>query len=123
LVRHRAVDRVDTRLRERGWLAVISLRLIPVVPFAPLNYAVGASGVRVLPYTLATVAGLFPGTAAVVILGDALTGDVSPLLFLVSLCTGLVGLALLAYEIRQYRRHHRTTLTDVDDAPEAALRG
>ena len=43
------------------------------------------------------------------------------LLFLVSLCTGLVGLALLAYEIRQYRRHHR--VKDVDDAPEAALRG
>jgi uncharacterized membrane protein YdjX (TVP38/TMEM64 family) len=123
LVRHRAVDRVDTRLRERGWLAVLSLRLIPVVPFAPLNYAVGASGVRVLPYMLATVAGLIPGTAAVVILGDALTGDVSPLLFLVSLCTGLVGLALLAYEIRKYRRHHRATVTDVNKAPEAALRG
>ena len=30
LVRHQAVDRVDTRLRERGWLAVLSLRLIPV---------------------------------------------------------------------------------------------
>jgi uncharacterized membrane protein YdjX (TVP38/TMEM64 family) len=123
LVHHQAVDRVDTRLRERGWLAVISLRLIPVLPFAPLNYAVGASGVRVLPYALATVAGLFPGTAAVVILGDALTGDVSPLLFLVSLCTGVVGLALLAYEIRHYRQHHRAAATAVDEAPEAALRG
>jgi uncharacterized membrane protein YdjX (TVP38/TMEM64 family) len=67
--------------------------------------------------------GLLPGTAAVVILGDALTGDVSPLLFLVSLSTGLVGLALLAYEIRQYRRHHRAAVPDVDDAPAAALRG
>ena len=101
----------------------MSLRLIPVVPFAPLNYAVGASAVRVLPYTLATVAGLLPGTAAVVILGDALTGDVSPLLFLVSLCTGLVGLALLAYEIRQHRRHRNTAATEIDDAPEAALNG
>jgi uncharacterized membrane protein YdjX (TVP38/TMEM64 family) len=123
LVRHQAVDRVDTRLRERGWPAVLSLRLIPIVPFAPLNYAVAASGVRALPYALATVAGLLPGTAAVVILGDALTGDVSPLLFLVSLCTGMTGLALLAHEIRQYRRHHRHTATDVDDAPEAALPG
>ena len=61
LVRHQAVDPLDARLRDRGWLAVISLRLIPAVPFAPLNYAVGASGVRVLPYALATVAGLFPG--------------------------------------------------------------
>ncbi len=120
LVRHHALDRVDARLRERGWVAVLSLRLIPAVPFAPLNYAVGASAVRVLPYTLATVAGVLPGTAAVVILGDALTGHVSPLLFLVSLCIGLVGIALLAYEIRLHRRHHRDPATDVEDAAEQA---
>jgi len=89
---------------------VISLRLIPVVPFAPLNYAAGASGVRVLPYFLATLAGLLPGTSAVVILGDALTGHVSPLLFTVSLCTGLSGLGLFGYEIRQYRRHHHVAV-------------
>jgi len=49
LVRHQAVDRVDIRLRERG-LACGRYRcwLIPVLPFAPLNYAGGASGVRVL---------------------------------------------------------------------------
>lgn len=123
LVRHQAVDALDTRLRDRGWVAVVSLRLIPAVPFAPLNYAVGASAVRVLPYTLATIGGLLPGTAAVVILGDALTGHVSPLLVLVSLCTGLIGIALLAYEIRQHRRHHRAARTEVDDAAEATLRG
>jgi len=123
LVRHQAVEKVDARLRERGWVAVMSLRLIPVVPFAPLNYAVGASGVRVLPYLLATVVGLLPGTSAVVILGDALTGHVSPLLFTVSLCTGLVGLALFGYEIRQFRRHHHATPAGIDDAAETALRG
>jgi uncharacterized membrane protein YdjX (TVP38/TMEM64 family) len=123
LVRHHAVDRLDSRLRERGWVAVLSLRLIPLVPFAPLNYAVGASGVRVLPYVLATVAGLLPGTSAVVILGDALTGHVSPLLFLVSLCTGLVGLAMFGYENRQYRRHHRVPVAHVEDTAEKALRG
>ena len=87
LVSHPAVEAVDARLRARGWAAVLSLRLIPVVPFSVLNYAAGASSVRVLPYLLATVAGLLPGTAAVVILGDALTGTVSPLLAVVSLCT------------------------------------
>ena len=123
LVRHQTVEIVDARLRDRGWVAVLSLRLIPAVPFAPLNYAVGASAVRVLPYTLATVAGVLPGTAAVVILGDALTGHVSPLLFLVSLCTGLVGIALLAYEIRLHRRHRSDPATDTDDTAEKASRG
>jgi uncharacterized membrane protein YdjX (TVP38/TMEM64 family) len=123
LVRHQAVEALDTRLRDRGWIAVISLRLIPAVPFSVLNYAVGASAVRVLPYTLATLAGVLPGTAAVVILGDALTGHVSSLLFLVSLCTGIVGLALLAYEIRHHRRHRTAPVTEIDAAGEPALRG
>ena len=108
LVRHRSIDTVDERLRERGWLAILSLRLIPAVPFSAINYAAGASGVRVLPYSLATLAGLLPGTAAVVILGDALAGHPSPLLFLVSLCTAALGVTGLIIEIRRYRRHHRT---------------
>ena len=104
LVSHPAVEAVDDRLRARGWAAVLSLRLIPVVPFSVLNYAAGASSVRVPPYLLATVAGLLPGTAAVVVLGDALTGNVSPLLAVVSVCTAALGVAGLAYETRQHRR-------------------
>ena len=104
LVSHPRVDALDAQLRTRGWPAVLSLRLIPAVPFSVLNYAVGASAVRVLPYLLATLAGLLPGTAAVVILGDAMTGNVNPLLVLVSLCTAAIGIAGLAYERRRYRR-------------------
>ena len=106
LVRHKSVDKVDQRLRERGWRSILSLRLIPVVPFAALNYAAGASAVRVVPYTLATLAGLLPGTTAVVILGDALAGHVSPLLYLVSVCTGAVGATGLFLEMRHYRQRH-----------------
>jgi uncharacterized membrane protein YdjX (TVP38/TMEM64 family) len=112
LVRHPRVDSLDARLRDRGWPAVMSMRMIPAVPFSVLNYAAGASAVRVLPYTLATLAGLLPGTAAVVILGDALTGNVSPLLFLVSFCTASLGVAGLVYEIRTHRRHHRERVAD-----------
>lgn len=104
LVSHPALESVDARLRARGWAAVLSLRLIPVVPFSVLNYAAGASSVKVLPYLLATLVGLLPGTAAVVVLGDALTGNVSPLLALVSVGTAAVGVAGLAYETRQHRR-------------------
>ncbi|HET9874347.1 MAG TPA: TVP38/TMEM64 family protein [Mycobacterium sp.] len=104
LVPHPGIYSLDARLRQRGWPVVVSLRLIPAVPFSVINYAAGASAVRTLPYTLATLVGLFPGTAAVVILGDALTGDVSPALFLVSLCTAAVGVALLVYEVRSHRR-------------------
>lgn len=106
LVSHPRIDFLDGRLRERGWPAVLSLRLIPAVPFSALNYAVGASSVGVVPYFLATLVGLLPGTSAVVILGDAMTGNVSPLLVLVSLCTAAVGIGGLVYETRRYRRTH-----------------
>jgi uncharacterized membrane protein YdjX (TVP38/TMEM64 family) len=109
LVRHRSIDTVDERLRKRGWMAILSLRLIPVVPFSAINYAAGASAMGVLPYGLATVAGLLPGTAAVVILGDALAGHPSPLLALVSLSIGSLGVTGLIVEIRHYRQHHRRT--------------
>jgi uncharacterized membrane protein YdjX (TVP38/TMEM64 family) len=121
MVRHRSIDTVDERLRERGWLAIFSLRLIPAVPFSVINYAAGASTVRVLPYTLATLAGLLPGTAAVVILGDALAGHPSPLLLLVSLCTGALGVTGLIVEIRHHRQHHRRkTHTSPETAPAPA---
>ncbi|MDF2585964.1 MAG: rane protein [Mycobacterium sp.] len=106
LTLHPRVESLDARLRDRGWVTVLSMRMIPAVPFAVLNYAAGASAVRLLPYTVATLIGVFPGTAAVVILGDALTGNISPLLFLVSACTAGVGLAGLIYEIRVHRRSH-----------------
>lgn len=121
LVRHRAVETLDDRLRERGWPTVLSLRLIPAVPFSVLNYAAGASAVRLWPYTIATLAGLTPGTAAVVILGDALTGHIDPLLLLVSLCTAAVGVAVLAYEVRHHRRHRADSPAEADDVPEPAI--
>jgi uncharacterized membrane protein YdjX (TVP38/TMEM64 family) len=123
LVRHPRIDSLDARLRERGWPTIVSMRLIPAVPFSVMNYAAGASAVRVLPYTLASLVGLTPGTAAVVILGDALTGNVSPLLFLVSLCTASVGVAGLIYEVRTHRRHHRERLADSAADSEPVITG
>ncbi|OBB13117.1 hypothetical protein A5662_07510 [Mycobacteriaceae bacterium 1482268.1] len=117
LVPHPRIKSLDARLRQRGWLTVMSMRLIPAVPFSVLNYAAGASAVRVLPYTGATLAGLLPGTAAVVVLGDALTNHISPLLILVSLFTAGLGVAGLVYEIRTYPRHHAT---DEEPATEEA---
>jgi uncharacterized membrane protein YdjX (TVP38/TMEM64 family) len=106
LVSHPAIDTVDSRLHRRGWPVIVSLRLIPAVPFSVINYAAGASAVRTIPYTLATFVGLIPGTLAVVVLGDALTGHLSPPLFVVSLCTGSIGIVGLALEFRAHRREH-----------------
>lgn len=120
LLPHPRIESLNARLRERGWPTVVSMRLIPAVPFSVLNYAAGASSVRVLPYTAATLAGLLPGTAAVVILGDALTGNVSPLLVLISLCTASIGVAGLTYEV--YRHRRRPTIAVEADQPARLTR-
>ena len=114
------VEALNSRLMQRGWPTVLSMRMIPVVPFSVFNYAAGASAIRLVPYTLATIAGLLPGTAAVVIFGDALTGNVSPLLLLLSVCTAGLGVAGLTYEIRTHRRHHRPA---ADEQSEPAITG
>jgi uncharacterized membrane protein YdjX (TVP38/TMEM64 family) len=89
------VRAVDRRLRARGWLAVGSLRLIAPVPFSVINYCAGLSSVRLLPYLLATVIGILPGTVGVVVLGDALTGRTDPAMLVLSgvcITAGVLGL-------------------------------
>ena len=83
---------VRARLDRSGLLAMVSLRLIPAVPFSALNYAAALSGVRFAPYLLGTVLGVLPGTIGVVVLGDAVVGGMPhPAMFLVSITCGLVG--------------------------------
>jgi uncharacterized membrane protein YdjX (TVP38/TMEM64 family) len=90
---------VDARLRRRGWLAVASLRLIPAVPFSMLNYCSALSSISFRHY-LAGTAGIVPGSVAVVVLGDALTGATSPALLAVSLAAAAIGVIGLIVEIR-----------------------
>lgn len=97
----RAVFRaLEERLERRGWLAVGSLRLIPVCPFALVNYASGLSSVRPVPYFAASVLGTAPGTAAVVFLGDALAGHASPVMVALSASLFAVGVIGLVVDAR-----------------------
>ncbi len=95
----RVLRTVDARLRRRGWLAVASLRLIPAVPFSVLNYCSALSSISFRHYLAGTV-GIVPGSVAVVLLGDALTGTTSPALLAVSLAGAAIGVIGLIVESR-----------------------
>jgi len=95
------VRAVNERLSDGGVLAITSLRLIPMVPFAPLNYCCGISAVRFGPYLLGTVLGSLPGTVAVVLLGDALSGDTPPGLLA---CYGVFAVLGAIGLVRVFRR-------------------
>lgn len=96
---HKVLRAVDARLRRRGWLAVASLRLIPAVPFSVLNYCSALSSISFRHYLAGTV-GIVPGSVAVVVLGDALTGTTSPALLAVSLAGAAIGVIGLIVETR-----------------------
>ena len=82
--------RLDGLLRRRGLLAVIGVRLIPVLPFGPLNYACGLTDVPGRDYLLGTAVGILPAALAFVTVGSyGLTPGSTPFLVAVG------GLALL----------------------------
>jgi uncharacterized membrane protein YdjX (TVP38/TMEM64 family) len=93
------VRQLEARLSSRGLLSVLSARLVPMIPFAPLNYTFGVTSVPWRHYLVGTAIGLVPGTTAVVLLGDAATGSLSPAslaVFGVSGAIGIVGVLLCA---------------------------
>lgn len=63
------LHRVDAALGRHGLPAVLAVRLVPVLPFTPLNYASGAVALRSRDYALGTAVGIVPGTVAYVSVG------------------------------------------------------
>jgi uncharacterized membrane protein YdjX (TVP38/TMEM64 family) len=111
---------VQSRLDHSGLLAMVSLRLIPAIPFAVMNYAAGLAGVRVLPFAVGTVLGVLPGTVAVVVLGDAVSsGNAHPAMFAMSLTGGLLGLAGATWAAR--RGPAASSAAEPEPEPEAAV--
>jgi uncharacterized membrane protein YdjX (TVP38/TMEM64 family) len=95
-----AVKNLNERLSGGGWMAVASLRLIPVAPFLPVNYTCGILSVRTLPYMLGTVLGSLPGTIVAVVVGDTLTNMPPTVVILMAICA-IAGLAGLWFATRR----------------------
>jgi uncharacterized membrane protein YdjX (TVP38/TMEM64 family) len=71
-VRFRRLRAVDERLAARGFATVLVLRLLLCMS-PPLNWALGATRVRLRDYVLGTAVGVTPGIGLGAYLGDALT--------------------------------------------------
>jgi uncharacterized membrane protein YdjX (TVP38/TMEM64 family)/rhodanese-related sulfurtransferase len=77
-----------------GWRFVALMRLVPLVPFNLLNYALGLTRIRLAHYVVASLVCMAPGAAAYAWLGyagrQAAAGDAAALRY------GLLGLSLFA---------------------------
>lgn len=63
------LQQADRVLARHGLAAVLAVRLVPLFPFTPLNYASGLLGVRVRDYVLGTAIGIVPGALAYAAVG------------------------------------------------------
>jgi len=63
------VARVDALVVRHGLLGIVTLRLVPLVPYTALNYLAGLSALRWSHYLVGSTLGMVPGVTALVLLG------------------------------------------------------
>jgi len=99
----RLLDRVQPGLQRNGFLYVLALRLIPIVPFWLINLAAALSGVRLWHFAVATFIGIIPATTVFASIGAGVGGvleagrtpDLS-IIFSAPVLLPLLGLAALS---------------------------
>ncbi len=72
----RRVHRLSRRLAEKGILAVVAIRILPVAPFSIVNMIAGATHIRARDFVVGTVIGELPGLLALSIFVDQITNTV-----------------------------------------------
>lgn len=99
--------RLDDWLARRGLLAVVSARLLPVVPFGLFNYGFGATRVGLLTFVVGTTVGILPSTALYAVVGASATEPASPT-FLISTALAAAAAVAAAMLTRRSARKQRT---------------
>ena len=108
------VARVDEVLRRRGLIALIGVRLVPVLPFTVINYTAALTGVRRRDYAIGTMVGILPGTVAYVAVGAYGTTLGWPF-YLAAGGLGALTIAGVIYSVLLRRRRNRRA---AGEAPE-----
>ncbi len=67
-----ALRRLDAAVEKRGFLGLLTLRLIPLAPFNVLNFGAGLTALRWPVYAAATAIGIVPGTVVYTFFADAI---------------------------------------------------
>jgi phosphatidylserine/phosphatidylglycerophosphate/cardiolipin synthase-like enzyme/uncharacterized membrane protein YdjX (TVP38/TMEM64 family) len=62
-------ERLRQQIEQRGIMAVVAIRLLPIAPFSVVNFAAGACSVRLIDFVVGTIIGMLPGLIAISALG------------------------------------------------------
>jgi uncharacterized membrane protein YdjX (TVP38/TMEM64 family) len=93
------LNKISRQLSERGILAIVTLRIVPVAPYAAINLVAGASHISLRDFAIGTLLGLLPGLTAIALFGEGLEQslrdpDLGSLAWLAALVLALVALIL-----------------------------
>lgn len=111
--RFRAVDEAISR---EGVKIVFLVRLSAVFPFLFINYAFGLTGIRLVPYMVATFLGILPLTVAFVYLGAAgvAVGTESTAKIVITVIGAVIALGVSIFVARLAYRAIRRSGVDVE---------
>jgi uncharacterized membrane protein YdjX (TVP38/TMEM64 family)/rhodanese-related sulfurtransferase len=114
-VRRRAggrLDRLIAGVEAEGWRFVAFVRLVPLVPFNLLNYALGLTRIPLVPYVMASLVCMAPGAVAYTWLGyagrEAAAGNVAAIRYGLLALGLLAAIALLPRLVRRLRSDEKT---------------
>jgi phosphatidylserine/phosphatidylglycerophosphate/cardiolipin synthase-like enzyme/uncharacterized membrane protein YdjX (TVP38/TMEM64 family) len=102
------LNAVSRKLAERGLLAVVLVRIVPVAPYSVVNIVAGASHIGLRDFLLGTLIGLLPGVLGIVVFVDRLIASVrhpDVLTFaLLAIVAGLLAGSAIVLQRRLSRR-------------------
>lgn len=107
-----ALESVDSFFTKYSARAVFIARLLPFVPFDPISYGAGLTGMKVIPFLLATGLGQLPATVIYSYAGSAmLSGNLKKLLY--GLCI-LMIIGCISMMLQQKFKKKRTESKNED---------
>jgi uncharacterized membrane protein YdjX (TVP38/TMEM64 family) len=98
---------VEDLVERGGWPMLLTARLLPIVPYSPVGYVSGATGVPFVRFVWTTLVGSIPLIAIMVALGSRIEhfSVTDPLIW--ALVAPFVVLVVLAHPVgRHLRRSH-----------------
>lgn len=98
---HGKMKRFDEHIQRGGFLMILILRLIPIIPFNVVSYGAGLTKIKFMDYFWSTLIGIIPGVLIFTNLGDKALDVKSPEFLIAS---GLL-VAMIAASILLKRKY------------------
>ncbi len=106
-----SVQQITEEMKKNGYLYLIALRVVPVLPFFLVNYLAGFTKVRLRTFAWTTLAGMLPGSIVYTFAGQQLrsVNSTADLLSkeIIAALVPLVIFSLVPVLVRYMRRRRR----------------